>query len=187
MNKIFRCFLVAGWLAVPGLARADATNNPALAAHAQDLVVLQGEKLVSFKSDTFLNAPYTVLYFGAGWCPDCRKFSPGLVEAYNRQAPGRNRFEVLLLTMDKTAEGMLKFMKVEKMTWPALAFDKMEGAEDLKKYYSGHGIPCLSVIDQTGAVVLQSKSDQDAAPVLEQLQRLLKGKPSRPLEHASSP
>jgi hypothetical protein len=50
----------------------------------------------------------------------------------------------------------------------------MAGAEDLKKYDSGHGIPCLSVIDSQGTLVLQSQSDQDAADVLRQLQDLLK-------------
>jgi hypothetical protein len=46
-------------------------------------------------------------------------------------------------------------------------------ASDLKKFYSGGGIPCLTVIDQKGAAVLQSKSDQVATQVLKQLQDLL--------------
>jgi nucleoredoxin len=96
---------------------------------------------VPLKPGKFLSAPYTVLYFGAGWCPDCRRFSPALVAAYDRQTQEERRFEVLLLTMDKTPDAMLKFMRSEKMRWPALAFDKIAGAEALKKYYSGQGIP----------------------------------------------
>jgi len=168
---------VIGLIAViPAFGRAAETGNAVLAPHAQDLVVLRGNKLVPFKAGAFLKAPYTILYFGAGWCPDCRRFSPALVAAYNRQPVGAQRFEVLLLTMDKTAADMQRFMHSEKMAWPALAFERMEGAEDLKKYYSGHGIPCLTVIDQKGTVVLQSKSDQDATEVLGQLQNLLKNK-----------
>jgi thiol-disulfide isomerase/thioredoxin len=168
--------LVSCLLLVPTALRAEATNQTLLSRHAQDLVVLRRNKLVPFKSDRFFKAPYTVLYFGAGWCPDCRRFSPTLVSAYDDQPKRRKRFEVLLLTRDKTAAGMLKFMRTEKMKWPAVAFDKMSGAEDLEKYFSGKGIPCLSVIDQKGEMVLQSKNDQDAKEVLTELERLPAGK-----------
>jgi|ERR1017187_2682337 thiol-disulfide isomerase/thioredoxin len=163
-------------LLTTALAQARETNNVAIASYAQNFVAQQGDSLVPFKPGKFLSAPYTALYFGAGWCPDCRRFSPALVAAYDGQTNGERRFEVLLLTMDKTPEAMLKFMRSEKMRWPALAFDKMAGAEALKKYYSGQGIPCLSVVDQKGAVVLQSKSDQDATEILNQLEVLLKDK-----------
>ena len=81
---------------------------------------------------------------------------------------------MLLVSQDKTAEGMLKFMKTEKMAWPALTFEKVASAESLKKLYSGAGIPCLTVIDRYGKVVMQSKSDQDAEEVLKELQTLVK-------------
>jgi nucleoredoxin len=159
------------------LCTLTAFPQPAfVGAHARDLVVLRGDKLVSLESDKLPTAPYTVLYFGAGWCPDCRKFSPALVEAYDHQSSSKKRFEVLFLTRDKSADGMLKFMQKEKMQWPAVAYDKMATADDLNKYYSGHGIPCLTVLDPKGTVVLQSKSDQDAREVLQQLEDLLKEK-----------
>jgi thiol-disulfide isomerase/thioredoxin len=172
--KRFVPSLVAGLTLLPALAQAAETNNVVIAPHARDLMVLRGDQLVPFKSEQFLKAPYTVLYFGAGWCPDCRRFSPNLVAAYDHESAGQRRFEVLLLTMDKSQEGLLKFMRSEKMKWPALAFDRVAGAADLKKYYSGHGIPCLTVIDHDGKIVLQSKSDQDATEVLKQLEDLLK-------------
>jgi thiol-disulfide isomerase/thioredoxin len=156
--------------ACQNLSPAAEVPNAIIAPHAKDLVVLQGEKLVPFESAQFLKAPYTIIYFGAGWFPDCRRFSPALAQAYNQQPNGVDRFEVLFFSMDKSAEGMLKFIKSEKMLWPALAFDKLPTAEELKKYYSGHGIPCLSVIDPKGKLLLQSKSDQDAQEVLNALQ-----------------
>jgi thiol-disulfide isomerase/thioredoxin len=175
MNKIRRFF--AGLLVlIPVFARAQsATHNP-ITPHARDLVVLEGDKLVPLKSDEFSKVPYTILYFAAGWCPDCRRFSPALVEAYGRQDKGGKQFEVLLLTRDKTKDDMVRYMHNEKMKWPALAFDKAGAAADLEKYYSGHGIPCLTVIDPEGKVVLQSKSDQDANEVLKELQALLKNR-----------
>jgi|HubBroStandDraft_1064217.scaffolds.fasta_scaffold168096_2 thiol-disulfide isomerase/thioredoxin len=173
MNLILRPLALSLLVALPFAARAEDSFNPVLAPHAQDLVSLQGEQLTPFKSDDFLKARYTILYFSAGWCIDCRKFSPSLVSAYDAQQKGADRFEVLLLTRDKSEKDMLQYMRHTKMKWPALAFDKVAGADDLKKFYSGYGIPCLTVIDQKGAVVLQSKSDQDAKTVLKQLQDLL--------------
>jgi nucleoredoxin len=147
-------------------------QNEVLAAHARDLVSLQGEKLAHFDPTQFLLARYTVLYFGAGWCPDCRRFSPKLVEAYNRQTVGAKTFEVLLVSQDNTAPEMLKFMKTERMAWPALSFEKISAAKDISRYFPGHGIPCLTVIDSKGNILLQSKSDQDAGDILQDLLKL---------------
>lgn len=178
--KILIPLCVAGLMLLrPHVAKSAETQNAVIANHAKDLMILQGAKLVPFKSAQFLKAPYTVIYFSAGWCPDCRRFSPSLVEAYNQQSKGEQRFEVMLFSMDKTTDDMLKFIRTEKMTWPAIVFDKLETAQDLKKYYSGHGIPCLSVIDSKGKLVLQSKSDQDAQEVLKELKDLIKGSGSK--------
>jgi len=158
---------------------AQLPTNAVLGQHASELVALKGDALVPFDSQGFLQAPYVLLYFGAGWCPDCRHFSPTLVDAYKRQSAELPRFEVLLVSRDKSAEAMLQFMRSEKMTWPALRFEKVSQAQDLQKFYSGHGIPCLTVIDPSGAIVLQSKDDQDAKEVLASLQTLLKKKKDR--------
>ena len=177
MSRRRQVFLLNLLAAIATFGHAqDAVTRP-LAPHVLDLVVLQGDALVPLKSDECLRAPYTILYFGAGWCPDCRRFSPTLVAAYDGQQAGAKRFEVVLLTMDKTEEGMLQFMRTERMKWPALAFPKAGSDLDLRKYYSDRGIPCLTVIDPAGTVVLQSKTDQDAAAVLRQLQEKLKGDP----------
>ncbi len=168
MNSKLPFLLSAVLFTLPSFAQPAVVS-----AHVQDLVVLRGDKLVSLEPEKLPAALYTVLYFGAGWCPDCRKFSPALVDAYGRQPKGKKGFEVVFLTKDRSADGMLKFMQTEKMTWPAVAYEKMGKAEDLNKYYSGKGIPCLTVIDAKGTVVLQSKSDQDAREILQQLEDLL--------------
>jgi len=156
--------------------KAEPGTNAVLGRYAQDLAVLEGEKLVSINPARFLQAPYTILYFGAGWCPDCRRFSPSLVAAYDRQPRNRKQFEVLLLSQDKNAEGLLNFMRTEKMTWPTLPLEKLADAQELRRFYSGHGIPCLTIIDRTGAIVLQSKDDQDANEVLQRFENLLQSK-----------
>lgn len=140
---------------------------------SEDLVVLQGEKLVSFKSATLQSARYTVLYFSAGWCPDCRHFSPALVKAYNLQPAAGPRYEVVLVSKDRSAGEMLNYMKSEHMPWPALAFEKVSEAKELANFRSGQAIPWLTVLDSKGTIVLQSKSDQDANEILEQLTELV--------------
>jgi thiol-disulfide isomerase/thioredoxin len=173
MKTTRRRLALSLFILLPFVSRAGDSPNPVLAPHAPDLIALQGDKLAPFQSDEFLQARYTILYFSAGWCPDCRVFSPSLVRAYDAQPKGAGRFEVLLLTQDRTEKEMLQYMRSEKMKWPTLAFDKVAAAADLKKFYSGHGIPCLTILDQKGVVVLQSTSDKDAAKVLRQLQDLL--------------
>ena len=79
-------------------------------------------------------------------------------------------------------------MRSEKMTWPALAYDKVSKAEDLQRFYSGHGIPCLTVIDSNGAIVLQSKDDQDAKEILQSLQqKITKATKDDPLNRGPEP
>lgn len=173
MKTALRWFVLGLLIALPLAARAEDSTNAVVGPHAADLMALQGDKLAPFKADDFLKARYTILYFSAGWCPDCRVFAPSLVKAYDAQPKGAPRFEVLLVTEDKTEKDMVKYMTEEKMKWPALAFDKIAGAADLEKFYSGHGIPCLTVIDQKGAVIMQSASDQDALDLLKKLQDLL--------------
>jgi thiol-disulfide isomerase/thioredoxin len=173
MKQGFRWLFLVWLVALPlAVGNAAPTTNVVVAPHAGELVALQDDQLVPFKSGKYLEAPYIVLYFSAGWCPDCRRFSPTLVAAYDRQPT--KQFEVLLLSRDKSQADMLKYMRTDKMKWPALAFDKLGEAQDLKKYFSSKGIPCLSVIDPEGKVVLQSKSDQDAAEVLRELEELIK-------------
>ena len=174
MKNILRTVVFAFLTSCFGLFAEQTTPNPLVAPYADSLVVLKGDKLVPLKADRFLRTRFIVVYFGAGWCPDCRRFSPSLVAAYDQQTANAKRFEVLLVSRDKTQEAMLKFMKTEKMTWPALDFGKVTGAQQLQELYSGHGIPCLTVLDQQGKVVLQSKSDQDGTEILRELETLLK-------------
>jgi len=153
--------------------RAAGATNAVVAPHAQDWVVLKKDKLVPYSPEELFKARYVILLYSAGWCVDCRAFLPTLVKAYDAQPKGSERFEVLLVSQDKSAKDMLDTMTSEKMRWPALAFDKVDGAEDFKKLYSGHGIPCLTVVDRRGTVVLQSKTDQDAKEMLKKLREMM--------------
>ena len=114
MKTTLRQLALAALVLLPQVLRAEDSPNALLAPHAPDLVALQGDKLAPFKSDDFFKARYTILYFSAGWCPDCRAFSPSLVRAYEAQPKGAGRFEVLLVSQDRTEKEMLQYMAVKK-------------------------------------------------------------------------
>lgn len=93
------------------------------------------------------------LYFSAHWCAPCRKFTPQLVEFYNRVAPQHPEFEIIFLSYDRSPFGMATYMR--QMPWPAIDFEKLPGKEALKKYASD-GIPCLVVLDASGKILIDS-------------------------------
>ena len=166
--------------------RAAQTQNNLLTPHAGDLVCLQSDKTVPFTDRSFFSASFTILYFSAGWCPDCRKFSPELVAAYDAQPPTHRDFEVLFISQDRSEAEMRKYMTIEKMRWPALAYDKVPTAQDLARYHPNKSIPWLAVIDRSGRVVLESESDKDASDVLKRLQNKLADSARRSGAPASS-
>ena len=49
------------------------------------------------------------LYFGAEWCPGCKKFTPALAEAYNKIRAAGKQFEVVFVSLDRSAEMWRKY------------------------------------------------------------------------------
>ncbi len=164
------CVGLSAWLA---WFCAAAQPMPVLAPYAGNLVRVKDGKLAPANAAPVLQARYVVLYFGAGWCPDCRKFSPRLVAAYDHQPAVRRDFEVVFISQDHSEAEMRQFMVKEKMNWPALACDKVNNAQELTKYHPNKSIPWLAVINRSGKVVLESTSDEDAAEVLRRLEQRL--------------
>ena len=114
------------------------------------------------------------LYFSGSWCPECRKFTPKLVEYYNRVASAHPEFEIVFVSRDRSPAAMQSYMRSAEMPWPAIAYDKIAGKLGLNKY-AGNGIPCLVVVDPSGKVISDSvvgKSYRGPAPVLADLDQL---------------
>jgi len=173
MKKILLKFLVVLTLTAI-LAQAQSAGDNFLQPYRPEFVHLQAGKLEPFNSDQFIKAPYFILFYCAGWCPDCRRFTPELVKAYAQQNPADKSYEVLLLPMDRSEEGMVENMQIQQMKWPAVAYAKFGPTHPLRKLFSAKGIPCLTVVDAKGTILFQSKSDQDAPEVLKQLQQLVR-------------
>jgi nucleoredoxin len=120
-----------------------------------DLVRVHNDSVTHIDDDAFGNKKLIALYFSAHWCGPCRKFTPQLVDYYNRVAPQHPEFEIVFVSSDKSAEAMQNYMREAKMPWPAIDFQKIEGKTAIKKY-AGPGIPCLVLVDPAGRVVSDS-------------------------------
>ncbi|MDQ6913865.1 MAG: redoxin domain-containing protein [Verrucomicrobiota bacterium] len=120
-----------------------------------DLVTSRNGLLSTFNDQALDKKKLIGLYFSARWCPSCRKFTPTLVDYYNRVAPEHPEFEILFISNDRSEPSMEAYMRDAQMPWPAVRFDKVAEKEAVQKY-AGAGIPCLVVIDSDGRVVSHS-------------------------------
>ena len=120
-----------------------------------DLVSWKNGSLVRVDDQTLVKKKLIGLYFSAHWCAPCRKFTPQLVEFYNRVAPQHPEFEIVFFSNDRSLFGMETYMRDTQMPWPAIDFAKLSGKVALKKY-EGEGIPCLVVLDASGKVILDT-------------------------------
>ena len=119
------------------------------------LVSRQSGNLTPFDDSKLENKSIIALYFSAHWCGPCRRFTPELVDYYNRVAPQHPEFDVVFVSDDKSASAMDNYMREANMPWPAIDFQKLAAAADVRKY-AGRGIPCLVLIDSTGKVISNS-------------------------------
>lgn len=121
---------------------------------------------------------YLFVYFSAHWCPPCRKFTPKLVDFYNKNYAGGD-FDLIFVSSDESQGEMKSYMKGEKMPWIGLKLDS-KPARALKKMRRGTGIPCLILIDETGNVISQSYDENGKytgpSTALKAYQKIQKGK-----------
>ncbi len=175
-------------LKASGLTAADAEMlagwKPAAAAAAPsvfdkfldgDLVRLSGKSLKPCK-DATKPAKYYLFYYTASWCGPCQAFTPSLVEFYNKQKPGNDQFELILITSDDSEDDMTGYAVGKKMTWPQLKLSKVERFKKEFKH-PGTGIPNLVLTDTEGKLLKTSYVDGKylgPASVMNHLGTLLK-------------
>jgi len=117
-----------------------------------NLVHFQNGNLVSVDESDLAQKKIYGLYFSAHWCGPCRKFTPKLVEYYNKIAGEHPEFEIIFVSSDRSSEDMAAYMREAGMPWTAIEFTKLANVPSLKKY-AGDGIPDLVIVDATGKVL----------------------------------
>jgi nucleoredoxin len=105
--------------------------------------------------EAFAHKKFIAFYFSAHWCQPCRKFTPQLIDYYNRVAAQHPEFEIVFYSFDKSSTAMAAYMNETNMPWPAIDFEKLREKEVLKKN-AGNGIPSLVLVDATGKVLSSS-------------------------------
>src|SRR5213078_3003562 len=120
-----------------------------------DLVQWQNGSVVHADDTALANKKLIAFYFSAHWCAPCRKFTPQLVDYYNRVAAQHPEFEIIFVSMDRNQFGFETYMREGNMPWPAIDYQKLPMMDAVRRY-AGDGIPCLVVVDPTGKVVSDS-------------------------------
>ena len=144
-----------------------------------DLVAFRNGALGHFDDEALESKKLIALYFSAHWCGPCRKFTPQLVDYYNRVAPQHPEFEIIFISLDKSQFGMETYMRETNMPWPAIDYKKLGSKDGIRKY-AGGGIPDLVVVDASGKVVSDSfegKKYLGTAKVISDLDAIFAGNP----------
>lgn len=140
-----------------------------------NLIKLKGKSLKSFR-EFEKPAKYYLFYYTASWCGPCHKFTPSLVEFYNKNKTGNHDFDVILITSDDDEKAMEDYAAEMKMPWPQL---KLSKTEKFKQEFNhpGSGIPNLVLTDTQGNLIKTSyEGETYVGPtvVMNHLQTLLK-------------
>jgi nucleoredoxin len=144
-----------------------------------DLVRSKNGAFVPADDEAFSHKKLIAFYYSAHWCAPCRKFTPQLVEYYNRVAPQHPEFEIVFYSFDKSAADMEAYMRVTSMPWPAIDYQKLEEKKMLTTN-AGDGIPSLVLCDQTGKILSTSYAGKQylgPAKVLADLDAIFAGNP----------
>jgi nucleoredoxin len=164
-------------------ARANAVYNFVKG----DLVRSRNGSLVQADDEALIRKKLIAFYFATNQDAQCRKFTPQLVEYYNRVAPQHPEFEVIFYSFDQSAAAMELYMRETNMPWPAIDYEKLPAKESIRKN-AGSGIPSLVLVDQTGKILSSSYAGTEylgPAKVLADLDSIFAG--NTPAKVAQSP
>lgn len=122
-----------------------------------------GPELVNARGRTIssevLEDKVVAIYFSAGWCGPCRRFTPVLMDVHRDLQRQGHPFEVLLVSSDHSERDMLRYMRDERMPWPAVP-PSSDAAKALSTRFRASGIPRLVIVDADGSTIHQSARAQ---------------------------
>jgi nucleoredoxin len=143
-----------------------------------DLVYWHQGSLSHFNDEALENKKLYLFFFSANWSPQGRKFTPQLVEYYNRVAPQHPEFEVIFFSADRSPFGMETYMGQANMPWPAVDYEKLGSKAAIQNNFV-RGLPCLILVDGSGQVLSNSYgTERNLGPetVLADLDKIFSGK-----------
>lgn len=140
-----------------------------------NLVYWHEGSLVHFDGEPLENKKIFVFFFSALSSAPGRKFTPQLVDYYNRVAPQHPEFEIIFFSEDRSQYGMETYIAESNMPWPVVAYAELAGKSLIAQKFV-HDLPCVLVFSASGKILLNS-SDKDVGPekALEALDKVLTG------------
>jgi len=114
-----------------------------------------------------LRGKVVLVDFWATWCGPCRMELPNVLTAYNRFHT--NGFEIVGISLDRSKDQLLAFVKQAGMTWPQY-FDGKSWGNDISSRYGINAIPTAWLVDKKGFVRSTEARGPDLA---EQVKTLL--------------
>jgi Thioredoxin-like len=125
-----------------------------------DLVSLQRGELKPFDDKAIAEKKLYLFFFSSSTSALARKFTPSLVEYYNRVAPLHPEFETIFFSQDRSAFGMGTYMLQANMPWPAVAFDKVATKAPVQK--NTLTLPLLILMTGDTRILYTSEGIQNA-------------------------
>ncbi len=145
-----------------------------------DLVSLQRGELKPFDDKATAEKKLYLFFFSANTSAIARKFTPRLVEYYNRVAPLHPEFETIFFSKDRSPFGMENYMRQASMPWPAVVFDKV--ASKTPATANSSELPLLILVNGSGRISYNSSGSENADPakVLADLDQILATRSANP-------
>ena len=146
----------------PALAAAAPPSDTIYRLLEHDLVSVQRGELKPFDDKAIAEKKLYLFFFSASTSAFARKFTPSLVDYYNRVAPLHPEFETIFFSKDRSQFGMETYMLQANMPWPAVVFDKVGNKMPVQT--SSADLPILVLVNGTGEILYRSSGNQNANP-----------------------
>ena len=146
--------------ASPPTTPATSSSDAIYRLLEHDLVSLQRGELKPFDDKAIAEKKLYLFFFSANTSAFARKFTPYLVEYYNRVAPHHPEFETIFFSKDRSPFGMENYMRQTNMPWPAVVWDKVASKEPAKT--AAADLPVLIVVTAGGRVLYNSSGSENA-------------------------
>lgn len=101
-------------------------------------------------SDVWLNSKFTLIVFGASWCPGCNELMPLLVNAYSKWQ--KKGMEIILVSLDSDSIEFKKY--AEKVPFISTCDFKRWESDNAKNYYI-FATPTMFVLDEENTIILR--------------------------------
>ena len=112
-------------------------------------------KAVSLKD---FRGKYVLVSFWAGWCPDCRRENPFIVEAYNKYKS--KNFTVLGVSIDRNRETWLNAVEQQGLAWTQVS-DLKYWQSDVVELYAIRWVPTGILLDPEGKILNISLNEDE--------------------------